>query len=202
MKSNAGGPDTYSTGIMSLIMILPISKVPPAPIPHTALATMRLPILVAREHHSVATDRMAVVPRKSGFLPSASDRRPRNGCEIVDIIMKAVESQDAEWAAPKYEVIAGWEDTMMVVSKKQMNCVASIGENMVQNRAVDKPARNGEDLLGLGSSLAAAASCGCRRFTFSLEIASRVLCLLRPTQWASFISHFFIHFPVNMKVPV
>lgn len=188
---------------MSLIMILPISRVPPAPIPHTALAAMRLPILVAREHQSVATDKMAVVPRKSGFLPSASDRRPRNGCETVDVIMKAVESQDAEWAAPKYDVIAGWEDAMMVVSKKQMNCVARICENIVQNRAGDNSARNGEGFLVVWSSRAAAASCCCRRFTSSLEIGSvALICLPKPTQWASFISHFFIHFPVNMKVPV
>ena len=101
-------------------------------------------MLVASEHHSVAIEKTARVPRKSGFLPNASDRRPRQGCETVDITMKAVESQDAEWAAPKYDVIAGWDDVIMVVSKKQMNCVASICENMNQNRVVDKPARNGE----------------------------------------------------------
>ncbi|KJZ75435.1 hypothetical protein HIM_05131 [Hirsutella minnesotensis 3608] len=96
-------------------------------------------MLVASEHHSVATENMASVPRQSGFLPNASDSRPRKGCETVDMTMNAVESHDAEWATPKYDVITGCDDTMMVVSKKQRNCVASICENTTQNRAVDRP---------------------------------------------------------------
>lgn len=139
--------DTYSMGIMSLIVMLPISMVPPAPTPHRALAAMRLSMFVASAHHSVAMEKVASVPRKSGFLPNESERRPRNGCDTVDMSMKAVESHDAKWAAPKYDVITGCEDTMMVVSKKQRNCVASICENMTQNRAVDKPLRNFEGAL-------------------------------------------------------
>lgn len=105
-------------GIMSLMMMLPISMVPPAPTPHNALAAMRLSMLPASAHHSVAAEKVASAPRKSGFLPNASERRPRKGCETVDMSMNAVESHDARWAAPKWDVITGCEDTMMVVSKK------------------------------------------------------------------------------------
>lgn len=200
---HVGRSDTYSIGIMSLIMMLPINKVPPAPIPQTALAAMRLSILVAREHHSVAAEKIAMVPRKSGFLPNASDRRLRKGCETVVIIMKAVESQDAELAASKYDVIIGWEDAIMVVSKKQRNCVVSICENIVQNCAVDKPARNGDGLLRVvvWYPRAVAGSCGRRRLrvSSSLEIGSAVLLWLpMPTKWASFISLFLIHFAMTM----
>lgn len=117
--------------------------------------------------------------------------------------MKAVESQDAEWAVPKYEVITGWEDAIMVVSKKQMNCVASICENMTQNRVVDKPARNREGLsvllsTELGTSRVAAVSRGCRKGIASLGIeSSELLGLLRSSR-SGFVSYLLLEFAMTM----
>ena len=88
-------------GTKSLVMMLPSVMLPPAPRPQKALATMNPSMLVARAHPSVATANTARAMRKSGFLPRASDKRPSRGWKAVDVSRKAVDSQDAELAAPK-----------------------------------------------------------------------------------------------------
>lgn len=48
----------------------------------------------------------------------ASDKPPRRGWKLVEVSRKAVESHEAELEEPKYEVITGWLEAMMVLSKQ------------------------------------------------------------------------------------
>lgn len=82
-------------------MILPNVIAPPAPNPHSALPTIKLSMLPAAAHHAVASANTALHPRKSGLRPTASDRRPSSGWKAVEVSRKAVDSHDAELAAPK-----------------------------------------------------------------------------------------------------
>lgn len=127
------------------MIMLPSVIKPPAPNPQKALANIRLSIVPANAHQVVAKENSARHPTKMGLRPTASERRPSSGWKAVEVKRKAVESQDAELAALKYEVITGCEDAMIVVSKQTRNCTSSTCENMDQNRAVDVPPRNGQE---------------------------------------------------------
>jgi hypothetical protein len=114
---------------------------PPAPKPQNALAIMKLSILFAAAHHSVARPKTDRDPRNKGFLPMASESRPRRGWKAVDVNKKDVDSHDAELAAPKYDVITGWDEAMMVPSKHAMNWTTRICEKMCQKREGEVPFR-------------------------------------------------------------
>lgn len=88
-------------GTRSLVMMLPSVMDPPAPSPQNALATMKLSMLCALAHHAVASAKTTRHPRKSGLRPTASDRRPSSGWKAVEVSRKAVDSHEAELAAPK-----------------------------------------------------------------------------------------------------
>lgn len=82
-------------------MILPNVIEPPAPIPQTALAMMKLSMLPASAHHVVAKTNTTREAMYSGFRPTASDSRPSSGWNAVDVSKNAVESHDAEFAERK-----------------------------------------------------------------------------------------------------
>jgi hypothetical protein len=104
--------------------MFPMDKTPAAPMPQKALAMMKLPILCASAHHAVEAARKTRPNRYSGRRPMVSDMRPKSGWIEVEVNRNAVESQDAEFEAKKYEVITGWLDAMSVESNIAI-CVLS-----------------------------------------------------------------------------
>ncbi|PFH61561.1 hypothetical protein XA68_16984 [Ophiocordyceps unilateralis] len=100
-------------------------------------------MLPARAHQPVATVKTAIEARNKGLRPTASDKRPNKGWKAVDVSKKAVDNQEAELAAPKYDVMTGCELAMMVPSKQHRKCVASTCEKMNQKRVGDVPPRKG-----------------------------------------------------------
>jgi hypothetical protein len=59
--------------------------------------------------------------------------------------MNEVESQEAELAEWKCEVMTGWEDARMVPSKQAMRWVRRICEKTSQKRVRDRPLRKGAE---------------------------------------------------------
>ncbi|KAJ2907371.1 transporter [Zalerion maritima] len=108
---------THSIGTKSLTMILPNVTTPPAPSPQTALAAMKLPMLCAAAHHTVAPENTASVTKYNGFLPTVSLSLPSKGWNAVLVKRKAVDNQEAEFDEWKYDVMTGWEDAIIVPSK-------------------------------------------------------------------------------------
>lgn len=92
---------------MSLVRIAPIMVAPPQPMPLKALATMKLSKLGASAHQARDTVKMKAQAMKSGFRPTASEKRPSSGWIVVDVRRKDVESQVAELDALKWDVMAG-----------------------------------------------------------------------------------------------
>ena len=99
-------------------MILEIVIIPPAPTPQTALAMMKLAMLRARAHQTVATRNKNMVTMNGAFLPTASESPPSKGWQAVEVRRNAVDSQEALLLLPKYDVMTGWDDAMMVESKQ------------------------------------------------------------------------------------
>lgn len=71
--------ETYSIGTKSLVMILPNAPTPPAPIPQSALATIKLSMLPAKAHPIVAMVKTPKQAINKGFLPTASESLPSSG---------------------------------------------------------------------------------------------------------------------------
>ena len=88
-------PIAYSIFTRSLTMIATVDIAIPPPNPNSALPKIKLWILVARAHHTVATVNTSMPPINNGFLPSASLRRPAKGCVAVMVTIGAVESHEA-----------------------------------------------------------------------------------------------------------
>lgn len=63
----------------------------------------------------------------------------------VDVSKKAVDSQDAELAALKCDVMTGWEEAMRVPSKAAMNWETRIWAKMSQKRAGEVSPRKMKD---------------------------------------------------------
>lgn len=116
-------------------MMLPNAPTPPAPSPQSALAAIKLSILPAKAHHMVARVKTPMLATNRGFLPTASDSLPSSGWNVVDVSRKAVDSQDAELAALKCDVMTGWDEAMRVPSKAAMNWEMRIWAKMSQKRA-------------------------------------------------------------------
>lgn len=91
-------------------------NIPPAPIPQTALAAIKLPMLPARAHHAVAIEKTKHEKTKGIFRPIVSDTRPYRGWNEVAVSMKEVESHDAALDELKAEVMDVWVEAMIVVS--------------------------------------------------------------------------------------
>lgn len=84
-----------------------MESTPAAPMPQKALAAMKLPMLCAQAHQAVVAARTTSPARYKGRRPNVSERRPMSGCNDVDVRRKAVDNQDAEFDAWKYEVMTG-----------------------------------------------------------------------------------------------
>lgn len=89
------------------MMILPSVIMPPAPIPHAALARMKLVMLLARAHHRVLRAKITIVTRYGGFLPRESDILPRRGWKAVEVSRNAVDNHEALLDDSKYDVMTG-----------------------------------------------------------------------------------------------
>ena len=141
---------TYSIGTISLTMMLAMGMIPPAPSPQTALAMMNSSMLLANAHHSVANAKTTCTATNSHFLPSASESRPNRGWKAVDVSRNAVDSQDASYDAPKYDVITGCDDAIMVRSKQAIKHEPKMTPNMSRKRTAVMPERNG---VGVGADV-------------------------------------------------
>lgn len=126
-------------------MILPSAATPPAPSPQSALAAMKLSILPAKAHPIVAIVKTPRLAMNKGFLPIASDSLPSSGWNAVDVSKKAVDSQDAELAALKCDVMTGWDEAMRVPSKLAMNWETRIWAKMSQKRVGEDSPRKMKD---------------------------------------------------------
>lgn len=73
--------------------------IPPAVMPHTARAATRLSMLCASAHHKVAMLNPVKDVRYTGRLPIVSDSLPKIGWNAVDVSIKAVDNQEAEFEA-------------------------------------------------------------------------------------------------------
>lgn len=148
-RENTKERETYSIGTRSLVMILPSAATPPAPSPQSALAAMKLSILPAKAHPIVATVKTPRLAMNKGFLPMASDNLPSSGWNAVDVSKKAVDSQDAELAAPKCDVMTGWDEAMRVPSKLAMNWETRIWAKMSQKRVGEDSPRKMKDFAAV-----------------------------------------------------
>lgn len=114
-------------------MMLPIVIVAPAPSPQSALANIKLVMLCASAHHRVPAMNRSMPKINGGFLPMVSDNRPDRGWKAVEVNKKAVDSQDALFAEWKYDVITGWLDAIIVLSKQTINILPIKPRNISQN---------------------------------------------------------------------
>lgn len=117
---------------------------PPAPRPQSARAKMKLVMLCASAHHTVAMMKMVRVNKYRGFLPMASDNRPKIGWKLVAVRRNAVDNHDAlldEW---KYEVMTGWLDTIMVPSNEDKVYMIRMPPKISQNCRTLTPPRYGD----------------------------------------------------------
>lgn len=73
-----------------------------------------------------------------------SESRPNKGWKLVEVNRNAVDSHDALLELWKYDVMTGWEDTMMVPSKQATNWAVNKPPKMSQNLERLTPARNGD----------------------------------------------------------
>lgn len=80
-------------------------NIPPAPSPHTALAAMKLSMLPASAHQTVARVKMSAETTNGSLLPVTSLTRPNSGWKLVEVSRNDVESHDASLEAWKCEVI-------------------------------------------------------------------------------------------------
>jgi hypothetical protein len=85
----------YSTLTKSLTTTNPIDIVPPAPIPHTALAIMKYSVEFDNPHHKFVKAKIVSTSKYTDFRPMVSLSRPQSGWKPVLVIMKAVVSHDA-----------------------------------------------------------------------------------------------------------
>lgn len=92
-------------------------NIPPAPNPHTALAAMKLSILCASAHQTVASVNISAETTNGIFRPVTSLTRPKSGWKLVDVRRKDVESHEASFEAWKCEVIEVCVEAIMVESK-------------------------------------------------------------------------------------
>lgn len=130
-------------GTRSLTIILPSVIIPPAPTPHAARAIIKLVMLCARAHHSVASAKISIVQIYGVFRPTLSDKLPSSGWNAVDVNRNAVDSHDAEFELLKYDVMTGCDDAMSVLSKLEMKLSASTLLKISQKCDRDRPLRKG-----------------------------------------------------------
>ncbi len=114
-------------------MMLPIVIEAPAPRPQSALAKIKLVMLCASAHHRVPAVNKIIPKINGGFLPMVSDNRPARGWNAVEVNKKAVDSQEALFAEWKCEVITGWLDAIIVLSKQTINILPIKPTNISQN---------------------------------------------------------------------
>ncbi len=88
----------------------------PAPTPQMARPVMNSAMLWAPAHQAVPMAKTSNADMYTGLRPNMSDIRPKMGCSAADVSINAVDSQDAEFDALKYEVTMGWLDTIKKLS--------------------------------------------------------------------------------------
>ena len=91
---------------------------PPAPRPHAARARMKLVMDPARLHQTVPSRKIKVISRYGFLRPMLSEMPPTMGLELVEVRRNAVDSQDALLDEPKYDVMTGWDEAIIVASKQ------------------------------------------------------------------------------------
>ena len=134
---------------------------------------MKLTMFPARAHHTVLRVKMIIQMTKRGLRPSASDRRPSSGWKAVDVSIKAVDSQEAEFAEWKSDVMTGCDEAMIVPSNAVINKLSNKTEKMHQNLPGSVSIKN---FIGGGSS----SGC-CPRLPSKGELSSLPSTLLTPT---------------------
>lgn len=92
-------------------------NIPPAPNPHTALAAMKLSMLSASAHQTVARVKISAETTKGSLRPVTSLMRPKSGWKLVDVRRNDVDNHEASFAAWKWEVMEVCVEAMMVESK-------------------------------------------------------------------------------------
>lgn len=75
--------------------------VPPAPMPHTARATINDSIEFDKPHQRFVSANMESTMVYTDFLPIESEIRPQTGWKLVLVIIKAVVSHEALFDASK-----------------------------------------------------------------------------------------------------
>ena len=146
---------TNSIDTRSLVRMAPSVVAPPQPMPLRALAAMKLSMLCAIPHQTMETRVKAEQMMNSGLRPTASDRRPNRGWKVVEVSRNDVDSQVAELAASKWDVMTGWDEAMMVPSKEAMKRLMRIRELQSQNRfgsVSDRKVTSPEEARGGSSS--------------------------------------------------
>jgi hypothetical protein len=118
---------------------------------------MKLSMLCATPHHTVAIKNTVIVKMYGGLLPIVSDRRPKRGWKLVEVKRNAVDSHDALFELWKYEVMIGWLDTIIVESKQATKYDVKMLPKISQNLATLTPARNGD--FGSSSSSSSLIVC-------------------------------------------
>lgn len=72
----------------------------------------------ARLHQTVASRKMKVINRYGFLRPMLSESPPTSGWKLVEVKRNAVDNQDALLDEPKYDVMTGWEEAIIVPSKQ------------------------------------------------------------------------------------